>query len=339
MKLEQVKEIANAVLYEGYLLYPYRHSAIKNRQRWTIGVVYPQVYSEASGDVEPWIMQTECLLRGAADAEIDVYVRFLHLLLRSEVSDEQQAGGAQPMAVHWRPDTWEEGVEREVTALSLAPDRLVARPRSVEFAFPAARMVEQAAGQSTATIVREHQPLSGLIGLAAERIGTDLYKLCVRIENTTALAHTSERRDAIMLQSLISTHTILRASRGDFISLLDPPPDLRDAAGRCQNLHTWPVLVGNEGERDTLLSSPIILYDYPQIAPESPGALFDGTEIDELLSLRIMTLTDEEKEEMRRGDERAREILERTEALSPEQLMKLHGTVRSLRPFSEGDDE
>jgi hypothetical protein len=77
------------------------------------------------------------------------------------------------------------------------------------------------------------------------------------------------------------------------------------------------------------------LYDYPQIAPESPGALFDGTEIDEILTLRIMTLTDEEKEQIRQGDARAREILERTEALSPEQFMKLHGTIRSLRPASE----
>lgn len=84
-----------------------------------------------------------------------------------------------------------------------------------------------------------------------------------------------------------------------------------------------------------MLSSPIILYDYPQIAPESPGALFDGTEIDEILTLRIMTLTDEEKEQIRQGDARAREILERTEALSPEQFMKLHGTIRSLRPASE----
>ena len=113
---------------------------------------------------------------------------------------------------------------------------------------------------------------------------------------------------------------------------------LKTIAQECHNLRTWPVLVGNEGEYDTMLSSPIILYDYPQIAPESPGSLFDGTEIDEILTLRIMTLTDEEKEEMRQGDERAREILERTEALSPEQFMKLHGVIRSLRPVDEGSE-
>ena len=95
------------------------------------------------------------------------------------------------------------------------------------------------------------------------------------------------------------------------------------------------MLVGEEGQRDTLLSSPIILYDYPQIAPESAGDLFDGTEIDEILSLRIMTLTDEEKREMSQSDERARQMLERTETMPVEQLMKLHGVLRGLRPLKE----
>jgi hydrogenase maturation protease len=117
---------------------------------------------------------------------------------------------------------------------------------------------------------------------------------------------------------------------------LEPPEELQAVVKQCQNLRTWPVLVGNPGERDVMLSSPIILYDYPQIAPESPGALFDGTEIDEILSLRILTLTDEEKEQMRQ-DERTREILERTESLTPEQFMKLHGTVRELRTIGEGE--
>ena len=80
-----------------------------------------------------------------------------------------------------------------------------------------------------------------------------------------------------------------------------------------------------------MLSSPIILYDYPQIAAESPGDLFDSTEIDEILSLRIMTLSDEEKAEIRAGDEQARRILERTESLPPEQFMKLHGALARTR--------
>jgi hypothetical protein len=133
----------------------------------------------------------------------------------------------------------------------------------------------------------------------------------------------------------VSAHTILGAENGSFVSLLDPPEELGNLAADCTNLGTWPVLVGEDGARDAMLSSPIILYDYPQIAPESPGSLFDGTEIDEILSLRILTMTDEEKREMRQSDERAREILERTDNMPPEQFMKLHGVLRGLRPLAE----
>ena len=135
-----------------------------------------------------------------------------------------------------------------------------------------------------------------------------------------------------MLRTLSSTHTILSVADGEFVSLLDPPEELREAAAACQNVGAWPVLVGAAGERDTMLASPIILYDYPQIAPESAGDMFDGTEIDEMLTLRIMLLTDAEKREMCEVDERARQILERTEMLPPEQLWKMHGAVRGLRP-------
>ena len=116
------------------------------------------------------------------------------------------------------------------------------------------------------------------------------------------------------MQSLVSTHVILGVESGEFVSLLEPPDEVQPFVAQCQNVGVWPVLVGDEGQRDTLLASPIILYDYPQIAPESVGDLFDGTEIDEILSLRILTLTDDEKREIRDSDERARQILERTES-------------------------
>jgi hydrogenase maturation protease len=138
------------------------------------------------------------------------------------------------------------------------------------------------------------------------------------------------------MQSMVSTHVVLGIKSGGFISLLEPPPELQSVAVECRNVGVWPVLVGEQGERDTLLASPIILYDYPQIAPESSGDLFDGTEIDEILSLRIMTLTEEEKREVRASDERARQILERTENMPAEQFMKLHGVVRGMRPL-KGD--
>ena len=133
-----------------------------------------------------------------------------------------------------------------------------------------------------------------------------------------------------MRRTFCSTHTVLRATGGEFVSLTDPPERLRAAAAACQNVGTWPVLVGEPGQRDTLLASPIILEDHPRVAPESPGDLFDGGEIDQLLVLNILALTEEEKAEMRAADPRTRAILERTEALTPDQLMRLHGAIRDV---------
>src|SRR3954454_17507673 len=126
---------------------------------------------------------------------------------------------------------------------------------------------------------------------------------------------TSRTREEALLRSFVSTHTLLGVRGGEFVSLIDPPLPWRDAAAGCRNVGTWPVLVGEEGQKDAMLSSPIILYDYPLVAPESPGDLFDCTEIDEILTLRILTLTEEERREMSAVDGRARALLERTEAL------------------------
>ena len=350
MKLEQVKEIANAVLYEGYLLYPYRQSALKNRTRWTFGVVYPREYSEANGGMEPWTMHTECLVEGQADdLSLDVTVRFLHLLVRTDVQPElaqndrlEANAGEWGLAGRLADEPHQEGVEREVRTLDLALSDLVVHPRVVEIDFPGGRMVDEKGSIQRATptaghIIREQRPIRGAVILAAECVGVNLFKLSIHIENRTPeTSAVTSRRDAVLFQSFVSTHTILQVRQGSFISLLEPPEKVQTVVKGCQNLRTWPVLVGNEGERNAMLSSPIILYDYPQIAPESPGPLFDGCEIDEILSLRIMTLSDEEKEQMRQ-DERAREILERTEALTPAQFMKMHGTIRDLRPISEGE--
>ncbi|MGH9319741.1 MAG: hypothetical protein ACRD21_28560 [Vicinamibacteria bacterium] len=86
-----------------------------------------------------------------------------------------------------------------------------------------------------------------------------------------------------------------------------------------------------------MLSSPIILYDYPRVAPESPSDLFDASEIDELLTLSILALTDEEKREMSATDPKARRLLERTSSLTPLELRKLHGAFRDRREIGEGE--
>ena len=83
MNAAMVDGIVKAVLYEGYMLYPYRPSAVKNRQRFNFGVVYPRAYSEAQGGTDACMMQTECLVQGDEDAECVVSVRFLRMVARS----------------------------------------------------------------------------------------------------------------------------------------------------------------------------------------------------------------------------------------------------------------
>lgn len=263
--IDSLREIADAILYEGYMLYPYRPSALKNRQRWTIGGISPGSSFQAQ-----FLVETE------DEPDVSVTARFLHLLRRE--------------------DGVEEGIPCE-TGIG-------------QFEFEAgARQV----------------PVRGEVEYATERLSPDTHRITVRVRNLSNLADP--------LAVLASTHAIAEVGNGNFVSLTDPPEALRQEASQCVNQGVWPVLAGKAGSRRHMLISPIILYDYPQVAPESAGDLFDGTEIDEILSLRIMTLTDEEKDEVRASDPRARRVLERTEALSASEMTKLHGVLRNPRAF------
>jgi hypothetical protein len=294
------RRIADAVLYEGYVLWPYRRSALKNQRRWTFGGVFPQSWSAAAPD-DPSRSQTQCLLEGAG-AAVDVRVRFLQIVERivrnanGERVEELEVGGARWLS-------WDEAIEREV-----GPGTLVVAPGS------AAEPLPSGAG----TVVRSWESLRGRVELSVEPVADGVQRATVTIENTTPFE--ADDREQALRRSFCSTHAVLRAEQGGFVSLTDPPPELAQAAQACENIGTWPVLVGKEGDRQTMLSSPIILPDYPQVAPESPGDLFDATEIDELLVLNVLALTDEERAEVRASDPRARELLDRCASLSEEQL-------------------
>jgi len=299
MSLELVERIAKAVLYEGYILYPYRPSSVKNQRRFTFGVLVPPSYGALQSGAESSTMRTECLVSGCPQTTVDVRVRFLQVM----------------------PGTWQNAIEREVSSGECVLADLINSPRQETVRFAA----EGADFQ-----------IEGTVTLTARLLEERIYQLAVHIVNQTRLMDAENlSRDEIMPYSLAAVHTILEVRNGEFVSLLDPPDFLRAAAAECRNMGAWPVLAGEPDQRRWMLSSPIILYDYPQVAPESPGDLFDGTEIDEILTLRIMTLTDEEKAEIRNGDDHARRILERTETLPEEHLMKLHGVLRSLKTVEE----
>jgi hydrogenase maturation protease len=347
MNAALVDGIVKAVLYEGYMLYPYRPSAVKNRQRFNFGVVYPHAYSDAQGGTDAWTMQTECLVLGNEETHCAVRVRFLRMVARSvgkllnptselssvtegniEKVERLEAGGKISQ-------TWQEAVEEEIELTEFNLSALVAQPMQWPFRLSAKQDVEAVRderGLIVGLISRDKASVAAMVELIAEQVKPGLFKLTTRVSNDSRIEGLDPAsREEALARALVSAHTILEVRDGEFVSLIDPPETLREFAMACQNVGTWPVLIGEEGQRDTMLSSPIILYDYPQIAPESPGDLFDGAEIDEILSLRIMTMTEEEKQEMRHSDARARKILERTEALPDEQFMKLHGALRGLR--------
>jgi hypothetical protein len=302
---DPVRAIADAVLYEGYILWPYRRSAMKNRRRFTFGGVYPPEHANAHSD-DPSTMRTEVLVTG--EGGIDVTVRFLQVVERTILDrgdqpvDQLEIDGALHLS-------WQEAVEREVHG----PGRI---------RIPAGQEREDLA---TGALIRSWEELDGTVEVVETHLGSGVRRITVTVRNETAFEPGEPREDALK-RTFCSTHTLLRSrATAEFVSAIDPPPQLAAAAAACRNLGTWPVLVGDSS---TMLSSPIILEDYPRVAPESPGDMFDGGEIDQLLILNILALTDEEQAEMAATDPRSREILERVHRLTPDQLMALHGTVR-----------
>lgn len=345
-----VDQIAAAVLYEGYILYPYRPS-LKNQQRWTFGGVFPRAYCEIHQD-ENCTIQTECLLKANQQAALTVQVRFLQLVDRQVVELSPPLGSFPPSgrpqgkrvpSLTMGPEihqSWQEAVERQAVT-ECALQELLHAPQTAHFAFNESEQVEPLwdpqRQRYAGAFIRSQQPLSGTVQVSASRLDEELWKITARITNQAPLQEADRRtRDEALMQSMASTHAILTVDHGQFISMIDPPARLQTVAADCENQGLWPVLVGEPGEADALLSAPIVLYDYPQIAPESPGDLFDATEIDEILSLRVMTLTEEEKLQMASVEQQARSLLQRTEALTPENWSGLHGTLRAVGPQQGG---
>jgi hydrogenase maturation protease len=338
---EGVAAVADAVLYEGYLLYPYRASSDKNRMRFQFGVLVPPDAVEATADASD--NRTECLCEPAEGATLWLRLRYLHLRAR-RVEVPAGDGGFRPVDRLVVGDiehtTWDEAVERQVDAVlpfhTLLPEAASgydAAVPPVELPFDVPASVEVEALGDAGRLVRTCAALHGMIRVSAAPLSGPFgaVRLRVDIRNETPMRSPVRSRDDALPSALLGAHTMLAVSDGSFLSLVDPPEWAAAAIAECENVRTWPVLVGDPDRRSSMLSAPIILYDFPSIAPESLGPLFDGTEIDEILTLRTMTLTEEEKRQARATDERARAIVDRVDAMPPELLDRLHGTVRYLR--------
>ena len=343
MSLDDVRRVADAVLYEGYILYPYRASAQKNRSRWQFGVLMPPAYAAADPS-ETTTARAECVFTRDGEPSVDVVVRFLQVQRRT-----CPGPGA--------PDTWDEAVEREVSA-TVAGAALFGDGTATPFGIPGGQEQEVTADGN---VIRVRRALRGVVTVRATELPGpwQAARLTVGVTNQTAAglgAPDSPVPDSPVLGSavpdsavpdsaapdspvlgsraqalpaaLVAAHMIITISGGAFVSMTDPPEWAAPAVSECENAGCWPVLAGPPGERNVLLASPIILPDHPEVARESPGELYDGTEIDEILTLRTLALTDEEKEAARATDPRAAALIDRVESLDGAALQRLHGTMR-----------
>lgn len=225
MNLNTVDAIAKAVLYEGYMLYPYRPSSVKNQQRWNFGVLCPQSYSEAQQGSEAWTMQTECLIQGDSETTLDIRVRFLQLVARSvgelaQPVDELPAKDIPEFHLVPRLEvagriyqTWQEAVERDVVVPTWSLEALILAPITHGFHLPSGKKYEalrESGAAVTALIVREQTALQGSIEISAEQLNDRLFKVRVIVRNLTPFSNAGQaNREEALLASLASTHTVL----------------------------------------------------------------------------------------------------------------------------------
>jgi hypothetical protein len=318
MNFASIEKIADAVLFEGYMLYPYRASAIKNRQRWNFGTLYPQAFAEAQSPQEAWSFHAEIMIEGSANTVLDARLRFLQLVN----PDAYESKG------------WNEGVVRSRCAEGMRLDQLL---NGVQVSYNFSEVAGEERERVPSACARIS--IEGSLSMKATLLREGLYRISATLANVTAPHRFKQDRQGAQAYALTSAHLLLHVEGGSFVSLLEPPPESEREAQNCTNRGVFPVLAGDKQSRAFALCSPIILYDYPQVAPESAGDYFDGCEMDEMLALRVLTLTDEEKAEIRRGDLHAQKILARTESLPTDHLLKLHGAVRDLRPVGPATRE
>jgi hypothetical protein len=359
MRFQAARAVADAVLLEGYSLYPYRPSAIKNRMRWQFGVLEagagsPGLDSEVllelpatSGQQVATAPQLECRLRFLRLVRRQLQVAIPRGTEGAESADSAE-GTSFSSVNELELDgqlllSWDEGETIELPVI-LAVDQDVS---SAEWRFTrppgeSCDLLRDRDGRVVGRWRRTACAVTARLRLdVAPAVPGRAVRLRWRVDNESvspaAAAEETEagdERQRALAISLLGTHVLLGTDGPGFVSLLEPPEWAGAAAAACKSTRCFPVLAGPPGRRDLVLISPILLYDHPAVAPESPGDFFDASEIDELLSLRTLTLTDEEKRQARASDPRVAALLDRVHSLSHEQLARLHGTLRERRELA-----
>ena len=303
---DDLRALADAVLFEGYMLYPYRANDPKNHVRWQFGVLAPPAFIDVDPS-ERSHLQVDCLLEGH-DVRVTAIIRFLHVQRRTVHSAEMAAVDALDVgAATYLP--WDEAVVREAILSTALPGIEVhSDTRSIQIEGGSEHeKLTTADGTVAGYLVRERLPLTAEVFLDAEALPGPygVRRLRVRLENTTPWPPNAGGRGDALRHALVAAHVMLTVEGGAFMSMIDPPEWAHGYAEICHQVGVFPVLAGPPGDRRTVLAAPIILYDHPQLAPESASQFCDATEMDEMLTLRTLTLTEAEKRQARGSDPRA----------------------------------
>ena len=296
--LEQARAVADAVLYEGYRLHPYRAPVAEDQLRWQVGVVGP-AGARARGRGEDSRMSADCLLDVVPGATVDVQLRFLQHQART-IWQLRAVPGEQPAyapvaeltcdAQTWR--SWGEAVEHAVELPGLRVHDLLEEPAELRIEIPGGGecdALQDEDGALIGKVARERWPLTGVLRVGARRHGP-VVVLQLRFENLgtwvpeLAGGRDGGRSDRALWASFLSTHMVAAVRDGQFLPLNDPPEWAASMAAGCESHRCWPVLVGSPGDREVVLASPVVLHDWPEV-----GALVDSISVDELLALRSMT--------------------------------------------------
>lgn len=277
---DQLEQLVDSLLYEGYALYPYTPAAVKNATPTPFGIVYPPAYAATLPSTFDHLV-LRCALDAPADAVLSAEVRFL------------AAGGERHRAA-----------ARRVTLPGAMVGALAAEPAHKQTRVPA----------------ESGAPLEVGVALSASRVAGGVYEVSLRVENRTTVRSGLGRTGALA-RSLLSTHPIVRVAGGRFVSPLE---------FSCPSVNTFPVLA-TAGD-DAVVGAAIVLPDHPQIAPESRGSMFDGTEIEEALLLHVQALSESERAQIEQQDPAVREMIERAAAATPQDIAALHGRVTLRDP-------
>jgi hypothetical protein len=177
MNFDSAECIAAAILYEGYILYPYRPTSIKNRQRWNFGTLYPRIYAEAQTPREPFGLQAECIVIADENTAVDIRIRFLQLISNGRTLESigNQIGNAVPTELTDPTLGWEEAVERTSEHPQLRLHDLLDHSHQLTLNF------------GTENLIEPRSNLQALFTIHAEAVALGACKLHLELENITRL--------------------------------------------------------------------------------------------------------------------------------------------------------